>query len=170
MMCRILFSLLLFTVVGCSGTSKTPTPTPTTPTAPTPPPTPAPTPTETGVGMRLGGELNFGSVAVGTSRDGVLTINNPGTANLDITGISLAIDNPIPIWVESCRAMLVPLIPTRSITVAPGETLTVPFRFTPTTITVDGLRISNVNCSGRLVVGGNATFGGASIRVTAMSV
>ena len=27
-------------------------------------------------------EAFFGSVAVGTSRDGVLTINNPGTANV----------------------------------------------------------------------------------------
>jgi hypothetical protein len=45
--------------------------------------------------------------------------------------------------------------------VAPGETLTVPFRFTPT---------SNVNCSGRIVLNGNATFGGASIRVTAIGV
>ena len=150
MMHRILFSLLLFTVVGCSGTSTAPTPPTPTPT-PTTPTTPTPAPTQTGVGIRLGGQLNFGSVAIGTSRDGVLTVNNPGTATLDVSGMSLFIDNPIPIAVESCRAMLVPLTPTRSITVAPGETLTVGFRFTPT---------SNVNCSGRLVVNSNATFGG----------
>jgi hypothetical protein len=138
---------LLVTVIGCSGKSTT-----------TPTPTPTPTPT---VGMQLGGDMNFGSVAIGTSRDGVLTVNNPGTANLEIAGMSLALDSPIPIAVESCRAMLVPLIPTTGITVAPGETLTVGFRFTPT---------SNVNCSGRLVVNGNATFGGSSFRVTAIGV
>src|SRR5688572_5082712 len=117
MMHRILFSLLLFTVVGCSDTSPAPTPTP------TPIPTPISTPTPT-VGSRLGGDLNFGSVAIGTSRDGVLTVNNPGTASLEIDGMSLALDSPIPIAVQSCMAMLVPLIPTTSIAVAPGETLT----------------------------------------------
>ena len=150
MMHRILFSLLLFTVVGCSETSTTPTQTP------TPTPTPAPT-----VGSLLGGDLNFGSVAIGTSRDGVLTVNNPGTASLEIDGMSLALDSPIPIAVQSCMAMLVPLIPRTSIAVAPGETLTVGFRFTPT---------SAVNCSGRLVVNSNATFGGSSFRVAAIGV
>jgi hypothetical protein len=154
MMHRILFSLLLFTVVGCSATSTAPTPTPT----PTPAPTPTAAPT---VGIRLGGDLNFGSVAIGTSRDGVLTVNNPGTANLDVAGMSLVVDVPTPIALQSCMAMLVPLIPTRSIAVAPGETLTVGFRFTPT---------SGVNCSGRLVVDSNATFGGREFRVTAIGV
>jgi hypothetical protein len=152
MMQRVLFSLLLFTAVGCSGTPTTPTPTPT--------PTPTQTSTPT-VGIRLGGDLNFGSVAIGTSRDGVLTVNNTGTANLDVAGMSLVVDNPIPIAVQSCMAMLVPLVPTTSITVAPGETLTVGFRFTPT---------SNVNCSGRLVVNSNATFGGRELRATAIGV
>ena len=152
---RILFSLLLFTVVACSGTSKTSTPTP------TPTPTPTTPTTQTGAGMIPGGDLNFGSVPIGTSRDGVLTVNNPGTATLEIAGMSLSIDNPIPMAVQSCMAMLVPLNPTTSIAVAPGETLTVGFRFTPTI---------NVNCSGRLVIGANATFGSSSIRVTAIGV
>ena len=154
MMHRILFSLLLFTVVGCSGTPTAPAPTAT----PTPAATPTPTPT---VGIRLGGDLNFGSVAIGASRDGVLTVNNPGTENLDIVGMSLVVDAPTPIAVESCMTMLVPLSPTRSITVAPGETLTVGFRFSPT---------SSVNCSGRLVVNSNATFGGREFRATAIGV
>ena len=62
----------------------------------------------------------------------MLTVNNTGTANLEVAGMSLAVDSPTPIAVQSCMAMLVPLIPTTSIAVAPGETLTVGFRFTPT--------------------------------------
>ncbi len=127
---------VLFTA-ACSSESST--------TAPTPPPA------ATRI-IRVGGNLNFGDVAIGTVRnDGVLTVSNDGDAILEVTGMTGPCGQ---------QGDLRPTSPTR-FNVAPGETLNVGFMFAPTV---------PVNCSGTIRVDGNQTSGTNTIAVTARGV
>ncbi len=108
---------------------------------------PDPTPPAPTRFVVLGGDLQFGGVAVGSFLDRVLLIRNGGNDTLQITGTGLILDDPQ--FHAECLQMLRPLSPTQ-FAVAPLQELSVVFRFEP---------LSVVNCSGRISVSGNQTAG-----------
>jgi hypothetical protein len=106
------------------------------PTSPTPPPSSTPTRI-----IALSGNLAYGDVAVGASKDSTLTITNSGNAALNITGIQVT-------------STLGPhtSVDWRSGSIAPGASQNVGFRFSPTaagtfngTVTVSGDQTSGTN-------------------------
>jgi hypothetical protein len=158
-----LLSCVVFTllVAGCTKSSSS--------TAPTPPPA-------TRI-IRLGGNLNFGAVAYETGvQDGVLTVSNDGTENLDITGMGFATTLPnspeAPNLSRWCFDMLQPLSSVR-FAVAPGDTVPVGFRFAPKIDPARGMvprpPTFQYDCSGRITVSGNPTSGTNTIGVIAFA-
>jgi hypothetical protein len=111
----------------------------------------SPTPAAATRSIRLGGDLNFGEVTINRDpKDGVLTVSNDGNGVLQIDRMS-----------GPCIGRgFGPLSPT-AFSVAPGETLSVGFRFAPTIPS---------NCSGEIIVFGNQTSGTNTIAVTARGV
>jgi hypothetical protein len=106
------------------------------PTSPTPPPSSTPTRI-----ISLGGNLAFGDVAVGASKDTTLTITNTGNAALNITGISVTSTLGPHTGVNWTNG-----------TIAPGGSQNVTYRFAPTaagtfsgTVTVNGDQTSGTN-------------------------
>lgn len=106
------------------------------PTSPTPPPSATPTRI-----IALSGNLAYGEVAVGSTKDATLTITNSGNAALNITGIqvtSTLSPHTSANWVSG--------------SIAPGASQNVGFRFSPTaagsfsgTVTVNGDQTSGTN-------------------------
>ena len=115
------------------------------PTVPEPTPT-VPEPARTRF-IVLGGDLEFGGVAVGSFVDRALMIRHVGNDTLQITGTGLILDDPR--FNAECLQMLRPLSPTE-FAVAPSQELAVGFRFQP---------LGAINCSGRISVSGNQTTG-----------
>lgn len=114
-----------------------------TPTSPTPTP---PGPTRI---VNVSGNLAFGDVPVGSSRDLSFTIANTGTATLTVSGLSItgglaAITTAS--WLSG--------------TIAPGASQSVTVRFSPT---------AAGSYSGTLTVNGDQTSGTNTIAVTASS-
>ena len=111
-------------------------------------PTPTPVPTATRI-VRLGGNLNFGSVQVGIVRsDGILTINNDGNAALTVTGLTLPSSTAYtPTWTSG--------------TIAAGGSQIVGVKFAPA---------SAQSYSGLISVLGNQTAGASTIAVTGVGV
>ncbi len=95
--------------------------------------------------MSLGGNLAFGPVTVNTTASGLLTITNSGNSLLTVSSIN-----------GICGSFF-SVTPSNG-TVAPGATLSVTVRFTPTTAT---------SCSGNLTVTADQTSGVTSIPIVA---
>ena len=116
-----------------------------TPTSPTPPST---TPTRI---ANVSGTLAFGDVPVGSSRDLTMTIANPGTATLTVTGLTVSgglVSITSASWLSG--------------TIAAGGSQVVTIRFSPTasgafsgTVTVNGDQTSGTNS---IAISGNATL------------
>ena len=134
---RLLPLLLLSFVVACGGDSSTPT---------SPSPTPS-TPTRI---VGVSGNLAFGDVAVGSSRDASFTITNTGTSPLTVSGMS----------VSGGLASLLSASWTSG-TIAAGGSQTVNLRFQPTTAG---------SYSGTLTVNGDQTLGTNSLAVSVNGV
>ncbi len=123
---------------GCGGGGSTPT-------SPTPPST---TPSRI---ANVSGNLAFGDVPVGSSRDLTMTIANPGTATLTVTGLSVSgglVSITSASWLSG--------------TIAAGGSQAVTIRFSPTaagsfsgTVTVNGDQTSGTNS---IPISGNATL------------
>jgi hypothetical protein len=143
---RLLPTLLLPVTIACGGGDSSPT---------GPSSTPAPsTPTRV---IAVSGNLAFGDVAVGGSRDATFTIANTGTATLTVSGMSVS--GGLASYLSASWT---------SGTIAPGATQTVNIRFQPTTagsysgtLTVTADHTSGSNT---LPISGNAT--GASAQGT----
>lgn len=140
---RLLPMLLLPVTLACGGGDSSPT-------GPSGTPTPS-TPTRA---IAVSGNLSFGDVAVGSSRDATFTIANTGTATLTVSGMS----------VSGGLASYLTASWTNG-TIAPGATQTVNVRFQPTTagsytgtLTVNADHTSGSNT---LPVSANATGAGA---------
>ncbi len=132
---RLLPLLLLSFVVACGGGDSS------TPTSPSPTPS---TPTRI---VGVSGNLGFGDVAVGSSRDASFTITNTGTSTLTVSGMS----------VSGGLASLLSASWTSG-TIAAGGSQTVNLRFQPTTAG---------SYSGTLTVNGDQTSGTNTLPVSA---
>jgi hypothetical protein len=141
--------VLAVSVAACTQSPTQPDPAQPDPAQPTPT---QPAPTRFIV---LGGNLEFGGVAVGSFLDRVLLIRNVGNDTLQITGTGLILDDPR--FNAECLQMLRPLS-TTEFAVAPSQEVSVGFRFQP---------LSNINCSGRISVSGNQTTGISTRTVSA---
>lgn len=143
---RLLPALLLPFTLACGGGDSSPT---------GPSGTPAPSsPTRV---IAVSGNLSFGDVAVGSSRDGSFTIANTGTSTLTVSGLSVS--GGLASYLSASWT---------SGTIAPGASQTVNVRFQPTTSgTYSGtLTVNADHTSGNntLPVSGTAT--GASAQGT----
>ena len=125
---------LLVGTAACGGGGSTPT---------------SPTATATRV-IGVSGNLAFGEVAIGTSRDATMTISNTGTAALNVTGISSS---------GGFGSTLTASWP--SGTIAAGASQTVTLRFSPTTAGA---------YSGSVTVNGDQTSGTNTLPVSASSI
>lgn len=144
---RVLSLALLPLAVACGGSDSS------SPTGPSSTPTPS-TPTRI---IAVSGNLAFGDVAVGSSRDMSFTIANTGTASLTITSLSVSgglVSHTAASWTSG--------------TIAAGGSQTVGVRFQPTTpgsysgtVTVNGDHTSGANT---IAISANAT--GASAQGT----
>ena len=126
--------LLAGLLAGCGGGSSS------TPTSPTPP---ASTPTRI---VSVTGNLAFGEVAVGASRDIAMTIANSGTAALTVTSLSVSgglVSHTSATWTSG--------------TIAAGGSQAVTIRFAPT---------AEGNFSGTVTVNGDQTSGTNSIAIS----
>ena len=109
---------------------------------------------------------DFGKVCVGSLIDRPLILNNSGKCTLTLTGIA-----------SSSAEFIVPEVLSYPITIARGDSLSVPIRFAPTsvgaksaTITVSSddpvgprtITMSGFAPSGKLAVTGSTTFGGVT--------
>lgn len=126
---RTCAALLTVTAVACGGGSDSPT-------APTPP---APTTTRI---IGVSGNLAFGDVDVGTSRDATITITNSGNAPLTVS--SLTAGSLTSLFTSTFT----------SGTIAAGSSQSATLRFTPTSLG---------NVSGTLLVIGDQTSGSNAI-------
>lgn len=127
-------AVVALTLAGCGGGSDS------SPTAPTP------TNTPTRI-INVSGNLAFGDVAVGSTRDLTFTIGNSGTAALTVSGLSI-----------SGGLVSVTTASWTSGTIAAGGSQTVTVRFAPT---------AAGSFSGTLLVNGDQTSGTNSLAVTA---
>ena len=127
--------LLLPVAIACGGGDSS------TPTSPSPAPS---TPTRV---IGVSGNLSFGDVAVGSSRDASFTITNSGTSPLTVSGMS----------VSGGLASLLSASWTSG-TIAAGGSQTVNLRFQPTTAG---------SYSGTLTVNGDQTSGANTLPVSA---
>ena len=132
---RLLPLLLLSFVVACGGGDSS------TPTSPSPTPS---TPTRI---VGVSGNLSFGDVPVGSSRDASFTITNTGTGPLTVSGMS----------VSGGLASLLSASWTSG-TIAAGGSQTVNLRFQPTTAG---------SYSGTLTVNGDQTSGTNTLPISA---
>lgn len=140
---RVCATLLAVLAVACGGNSD---------------PLPTPTPTTTRV-ISVSGNLAFGDVNVGSSRDMTMTITNTGNAVLTVSGLSVS-------------GGLAPLLTASftSGTIAAGASQSVSLRFAPTaagslsgTLTVNADQTSGTNTisvSGNGVSSATGTFSG----------
>jgi len=141
--------LLAGLLAGCGGGDSSPT-------SPTPP---ASTPTRI---VSVTGNLAFGEVAVGASRDIAMTIANSGTAALTITSLSVSgglVSHTTATWTSG--------------TIAAGGSQVVSIRFAPTaegsfsgTVTVNGDQTSGTNTiavSGSAISALTGTWAGAHV-------
>lgn len=109
---------------------------------------------------------DFGKICVGSFVDRPLVLNNSGKCTLTVTGI-----------VSSAADFIVPDVSSFPNAIGPGDSLSLPIRFAPTslgaqsaTITVNSddpvgprtLTVSGFAPSGKLAVSGSTTFGGVT--------
>jgi len=136
--------------------SKAASPAAPTPVAPTPAPiATVPTPAPGTRIIRVGGDMNFGNLSLSSNannpmKDGAVTVSNDGNDTLQITGMT-----------GPCAGTYLTKLSATPFAVAPGETVSVGFRFAP--------RI-RVDCSGTITVLGDQTSGSNTIAVTARGV
>jgi hypothetical protein len=132
-----LLIVLAVTAVKCGGDDS--------PTSPTPPPSTTPTRI-----IALSGNLAYGDVAVGSSKDATLTINNTGNAALNITGFQVS-------------AAFSPNVTTNwgGGSIAPGASQQVSLRVSPTT---------GGTFSGNVTVNGDQTSGTNTIPISATAL
>lgn len=132
-----LLIVLAVTAVKCGGDDS--------PTSPTPPPSSTPTRI-----IALSGNLAYGDVAVGGSKDATLTISNSGNAALNITGLqvsSVFSPNVTASWGSG--------------SIAPGASQNVSLRVTPS---------AAGNFSGTVTVNGDQTSGTNTIAISATAL
>lgn len=101
---------------------------------------------------------NYGNISVGDSATWNCSVNNTGTANLDIT--NLVIQNAVPIFVYMGFPQ----------TIAPGNSLEIPFQFKPTEIgtlnTIVSIESNDpVTAEVEITLVGEAVFDGPHINV-----
>lgn|GEM_PF-1912478 len=147
-------------IVGCGGGSS--------PTAPAPvaSPTPAPQPAAATRIIGVDGNLAFGNVSVGSSKDAMFTIRNTGTGMLTVTGLSITSGLGTvftPSWTNGALAA--------------GSTQTVTIHFAPTaaqaysgTITVSADQTSGTNTIAISGTGTASSGGGGSAPPPPVSV
>lgn len=131
---RVCATVLAVLAVACGGSSDSPT---------------TPTPTTTRI-INVSGNLAFGDVNVGSSRDVTMTISNSGTAALTVSGLTVS-------------GGLAPLLTASftSGTIAAGATQSVSLRFAPT---------AAGSLSGTLTVNADQTSGTNSIAISGNGV
>lgn len=135
---RLLPLLLLSFVVACGGGDSS------TPTSPSPTPS---TPTRI---VGVSGNLSFGDVAVGSSRDASFTITNTGTSTLTVSGMSVSGGLASQITASWTSG-----------TIPAGGSQSVNVRFQPTTAG---------SYSGTVTVNGDHTSGSNTIAISGTAV
>ena len=135
---RLLSLLLLSFVVACGGGGSS------SPTSPSPTPS---TPTRI---VGVSGNLAFGDVPVGSSRDASFTVTNTGTSTLTVSGMSVSGGLASQITASWTSG-----------TIAAGGSQTVSVRFQPTTAG---------SYSGTITVNGDQTSGNNTVAISGTAV
>src|SRR4029079_8754152 len=106
--------------------------------------------------IAVSGSLDFGTVARGTSQTRDLTIQNTGSENLLVNGVSMSAGSD-----PAFSVLPNPGVPQ---TTPPGGTVIYTIRFAPTGTSADGLRTGNVTISSSHPNNPTATLGASGPR------